>query len=83
MSTVVLNRHKSRPRIVLNISPRKYDFFMELLRNFDFVQVEHGEYDGDSREAIVANLKEAANDLKLIREGKLEGRPVEELINEL
>ena len=83
MSTVVLNRQKRRPRIVLNVSPQKYDFLMELLQNFTFVRVEHEEYDGDSREEIITNLKETAKDLKLIREGKLEGRPVEELLNEL
>ena len=40
-------------------------------------------YDGDTREEIIANLKQAAKDIKMIREGKLEGRPVEELFNEL
>ena len=40
-------------------------------------------YDGDSREEIISNLKQTAKDIKMIREGKLEGRPVEELLNEL
>jgi hypothetical protein len=70
-------------RVVLTVSQRKYHFLMELLQNFDFVQVEREGYNGDSHEEIVANLKLAAKDLKLIREGKLEGRPVEELLNEL
>ncbi|MCL1942104.1 MAG: hypothetical protein FWF54_00940 [Candidatus Azobacteroides sp.] len=78
MSTAALKQ-----RIVLTVSARKYDFLMELLQNFDFVQVEHEECDGDSREEIVANLKQAATDLKLIKEGKLEGHPAEELLNEL
>ena len=38
---------------------------------------------GDSREEIIANLNQAANDIKMIRDGKLEGRPIEELLNEL
>ncbi|GHT62995.1 hypothetical protein AGMMS50239_17940 [Bacteroidia bacterium] len=82
MSTVALDE-KRRQRIILNVASRKYDFIMELLRNFDFVQVEEKETDGDSREEIIANLKQAAKDLKLIRAGKLEGRPVEELLKEL
>jgi len=80
MSTVILDRQK---RVVLNVSPRKYDFLMELLRNFDFVQVDQEEYEGDTREAIITNLKQAAKDIKLIKEGKLEGRNAEELLNEL
>ena len=41
------------------------------------------ETDGDSREEIIAKLKKAAKDLKLIKEGKLKGRPARELLNEL
>jgi len=84
MSTLTLDRPKRRiqqQKVVLNVASRKYNFLMELLRNFNFVQIE--ENDGDSREEIIANLKEAAKSLKLIEEGKLIGRPAEELINEL
>ena len=56
---------------------------MELLRNFDFVKVEQEEYEGDSREEIIANLNQAAKDYQLIKEGKLEGRPAREFLKEL
>ena len=82
MSTLTLDRPKSRQRqIILNVAARKYNFLMELLGNFNFVQIE--ENDGDSREQIIANLKGAAKDLKLIKAGKLIGRPASELLNEL
>lgn len=32
---------------------------------------------------IIADLKEVCKDLKLAREGKLKGRPIEDLLNEL
>jgi len=83
MSTLALNRQKHSQRVVLTVSPRKYDFLLELLRNFDFVQVEQEKHEGDSREDIIANLEQAARDLKLIKEGKLEGRPARELLKEL
>lgn len=38
---------------------------------------------GDSREEIIVKLKEAAKDLKLIKEGKLEGRPLKDFLNDL
>ena len=84
MSTQTLNRPKYRQQqVVLNVATRKYDFFMELLKNFDFVKVAQEELDGDSREEIIAKLKDAAEDLKLIKAGKLKGRPARELLNEL
>ena len=87
MSTRTLNRpirrrlQQEQQRVVLNVSPRKYAFLMELLGNFNFVEVEKN--DGDSREEIIANLKEAAKELKLIKAGKLETRPLKEFLNEL
>jgi len=84
MSTLTLDRPRHRlpqQRVVLNVAPRKYDFLMELLGNFNFVKIE--ENDGDTREEIIANLKEAAKDLQLIKAGKLVGRPARELLNEL
>ena len=84
METLTISRPKKRQqRIVLNVVPRKYDFLMELLQNFDFVKVVEEDNDGDSREEIIANLKEAAKSLKLIKEGKLETRPARELLKEL
>jgi len=41
------------------------------------------ENDGDSREEIIANLKEAAKELKLLKAGKLKTRPMREFLNEL
>ena len=54
---------------------------MELLGNFNFVEIEKN--DGNSREEIITNLKEAAEDLKLLREGKLETRPLKDFLDEL
>jgi len=84
MSTLTLDRPKRKlqqQKVVLNVATRKYNFFMELLKNFNFVQVE--ENDDDSREEIIANLKEAAKDLKLLKAGKLETRPLNDFLNEL
>jgi UDP-N-acetylmuramate-alanine ligase len=79
----MIDNIKSRQRIVLTVQPRKYSFLMELLQNFDFVSVEQENTIGDTREEIMDNLKQAAKELKLVREGKLEGRPAYELLNEL
>jgi len=83
MDTLTLDRPKNRQqRIVLNVTPRKYDFLMELLQNFNFVKVIE-ENQGDSREEIIANLKQTAKDLRLLKAGKLETRPLKDFLNEL
>ena len=70
-------------RIILDVRSQKYDFLMELLRNFDFVKVIEKENDGDTREEIMDNLKQTAKDLRLLKEGKLKTRPARELLKEL
>ena len=84
METLTISRPKRRQqRIVLKVAPRKYDFLMELLQNFNFVKVVEEENDGDSREEIIANLKQTAKDLKLLKEGKLETRSAREFLEKL
>jgi len=86
MSTLTLDKPKRRlqqQRVVLDVAPRKYDFLMELLGSFDFVKIAKEENDSNTHDEIIANLKEAAKDLKLIKEGKLETRPLKEFLDEL
>ena len=84
MSTLTLDKPiRKQQRLILNVASCKYDFFMELLENLDFVEVTEKDSDCDSREEIISKLKVAANDLKLIKAGKLKGRPARELLNEL
>ena len=80
MCTGRLNNLNKR-QIVLNVADNKYNFFMELLKNFDFVQIDDNQ--GDSKEEIVANLSQAFKELKLIKEEELQSRPVEEFLNTL
>jgi len=84
MNTLTVEKPvRKQQRVVLNVASRKYDFFMELLGNLDFVKVEEDETDGDSREEIIAKLKGAAKDVKLINAGKLKGRPLKDFLDEL
>jgi hypothetical protein len=83
MNTPTLDRPKRKiqqQRIVLNVATRKYNFLMELLENFNFVQIEKN--NDSSRKEIIANLKEVAKDLKLIKAGKLETRPLNDFLDE-
>jgi len=54
-------------RISLNIKESKFQFFMELIKSLDFVQVDD---DGDSREAILKNVKKGLKEVKLAKKRK-------------
>lgn len=68
-------------QIVLNIKESKYSFFMELIKNLDFVVV--NDDTGDTKEEVKANLKQAFKDLKKYKEGNLETTPAKDFLNEL
>ena len=68
-------------QLILNVKEDKLRFFMELIKNFDFVQVEHEE--GDSKDAIRANIKKGLEEVKLIREGKLTKQSADDFLDEL
>ena len=68
-------------QILINIKDSKYQFFLELLKSFDFVEIE--EYEGDSREEIIANLKQGFKEMKLYKQGKLKTTVAKDFLNEL
>lgn len=53
---------------------------MELIKSLGFIQIEEKE---DSREDIIANLKEGFKEMKLYKEGKMKGTPLKDFLNEL
>ena len=67
-------------QVTVRIPDNKFQFFMELIKNLGFVQVEE---EGDSEEEIVANLKQGFKEMKLHKEGKLTGTPLTNFLDEL
>lgn len=67
-------------QLTLSVKESKLKFFLELISDFDFVQIEPV---GDSDEAILANVSKGLDDLKDIDSGKLKSRPAQALLNEL
>mgnify|MGYP001235103299 CR=1 FL=1 len=66
--------------IVLKVEEDRYEFFIELVKSLDFVHVEH---EGDSKEEILANIRQGFEEMKAFKEGKIEGKPLEDFLNEL
>jgi len=53
---------------------------MELLKNFSFVKANPLT---PYKAGVLEGIKEAVEEMKLIKAGKLKGRPAEDLLNEL
>ena len=80
-------------QLILNIPDNRFGFFMEVLKNFEFVRVDSksdkktlSEIESvmsPHKRKIWRDIKEGLNDVKLIEEGKLKAKPLKELLDEL
>lgn len=67
-------------KLLLDVKDEKAAFFLEVLRNFKFVKTkELTPYNSE----VLEGIKQAVEELKLIKAGKLQARAAKELINEL
>ena len=67
-------------KVTIEIPENKYQFFMELIKSLRFAKVEE---DSDSKEEIIANLKQGFKEMKLYKQGRLKTTPLNDLLNEL
>lgn len=67
-------------KVLLDIKDNKADFVMELLQNFSFVKAEPLT---SAKTLLIEEIKEAVEEMKLIRAGKATARNAEDLLNEL
>lgn len=66
-------------QITLNIKDSKLPFFLELIKNFDFVKVD----DYPTKEEVKENIRQGLRELKLVEQGKLKTTPLKDFLNEL
>ncbi len=67
-------------KVLLDIQDSKAPFVMELLNNLSFVKAKQlTAYKAE----VLEGIKEAVEEMQLIKEGKLKGTPAKELLDEL
>ncbi|MFP5040797.1 hypothetical protein [Parasediminibacterium sp. JCM 36343] len=67
-------------KVLLDIKDSKASFVMELLQSFPFIKTKPlSPYKSD----VLEGVKEAVEEMTLIKAGKLKGRPAKELFDEL
>ena len=78
-------------QLVLNIPESEYRFFMKVIKNFPFVEIDEKKNKLLELEArltpgkrkIWSNLKEGLKEVELIEQGKLKAKTAKEFLNEL
>ena len=67
-------------KVLLDIRDDKVGFVMELLKNLRFVKATPAQ---DSNAQVLADVREAVEEMKLIKAGKKDGRPARDLLDEI
>ena len=67
-------------KLLLDIKDEKAEFVMELLHNLPFVKAKQL---SPYKTEVLEGIQEAVEEMRLIKAGKLKGRPAKELFNEL
>ena len=67
-------------KVLLDIQDKKAPFIMEMLENFSYVKAKPLT---TYKAGVLESIKDAVEEMKLIKAGKLKGRNAEDLIHEL
>lgn len=67
-------------KVLLDIKESKVSFVMELLNSLSFVKAKPL---SDEKAELMSNIREAVEELKLVKQGKLKGVTAKELLDEL
>ncbi len=67
-------------KVLIDIKDNKADFVMELLNNLSFVKTKTI---SPQKAQLLEDIKEAVENLNLVKQGKLKARRAKDLVNEL
>jgi hypothetical protein len=69
--------------VVVQVSDKKYEIFIELMKSLSFVKNVKAVDDEPTKEEILDGIKQAVKEVNLIKQGKLKGRPIQDVLDEL
>ena len=67
-------------QVVLNVDEKKYKFFMELVKNFDFITVAAGDA---AKKQMLKEIAQGMQEAVLADKGKIKTRSAKSFLNEL
>ena len=74
----ILVSNTAMKEITLEVKKEKYQFFMELVKSFDFVSVKN-----QNKKKLILQIARAMKQASLAANGKIKSRPAKSLLNEL
>lgn len=69
--------------ITLEVPDKKLKFFKDLIKHLSFVKIKEQDFDEDTDEQVIANIRQGVKEMRLIEQGKLKSRPAREFLKEL
>ena len=69
-------------KVTVDIKDSKATLFMDLVKNLSFVKIVEVE-EAPSKQKVLNGIREAVKEVKLIKAGKLKGKPIQQLLDEL
>jgi hypothetical protein len=69
--------------VMVQVSDKKYEMFMELMKSLSFVKKVKAVDDEPTAEEILDGIRQAVEEVKLIKQGKIKGRPIQEVLDEI
>ncbi len=67
----------------LEIKDKKFQFFKDLISIFRFLKIKEVKHDEDSDEAVLANIKNGIEEIRLVELGKMKATPVRDFLKQL
>lgn len=67
-------------KVLIDVKDNKAKFIMELLTNFSFVKAKQIT---NEKALLIEDIKDAVEELSLIKQGKIKGIPAKQLLDEL
>lgn len=67
-------------KLIVDVKENKAEFLLEVLRNFSFVKATPI---SEEKAKIISDLKEAVDEVKLAKEGKIQLQSAEDFLNEI
>lgn len=67
-------------KVLLDIKDDKAEFFLDLLKDIKYVKAQQLT---DTKSRVLSELREAVEEMQLIKAGKKKGRPAKDVLNEL
>ncbi len=67
-------------KVLVDVNDNKADFILELLNNFSFAKAKQI---SPAKALLLEEIKEAVENLNLVKQGKIKARPAKDLLDEL